>query len=104
MKIEFACASVSEYLGLGEDFWKKSLTMVAEHNAVVIITTVFKELLFLEKLTLEVDSYMPDRLCRYMIYIGKVVAEGSTPQKAFAIGSSVATKYRALRTYTRPFN
>ena len=97
MKIEFTCATVSKTLGLEEDFWKKPLTMVAKHNAVMIIATVFKELLFLEKLTLEVDSYMPGELYRYMIYIGKVVAGGSTPQKAFAMGSSVATKYRAGR-------
>ena len=53
--------------GLEEDFWKKSLTWVAEDNVVMIITTVFKELLFLETLTLEVHSYMPGDLYRYMI-------------------------------------
>ena len=71
MKIEVACASVSENLGLGEDFWKKSLTMVAENIAIMINTTVFKELLNLEKLKLEVHSYMPGGLFHYIYTLGK---------------------------------
>ena len=71
MKIELACASVSENLGLGEDFWKKSLTMVAENIALMIDGTVFKELLSLENLTLEVDSYMPGGLFHYIYILGK---------------------------------
>ena len=71
MKIEPACASVSEKPDLGEDFWKNSLTMVAENIAFMIDTTMFKELQFLEKLTLEVDSYMPGGLFHYIYILGK---------------------------------
>ena len=53
--------------GLEEDFWKKYLTMVAEDTAALIITTMFKDLLFLENLTLEVHSYKPGVMDQFMI-------------------------------------
>ena len=71
MKIGLVCASFSEKLGLGEDFWEKSWTMVAENIVLMIDTAVFKELQFLEKLTLEVDSYMPGGLLHYIYILGK---------------------------------
>ena len=45
--------------------------MVAESIALMVDTTVFKELLNLEQLTLEVDSYMPGGLYHYIYMLGK---------------------------------